>query len=138
MIRSPFLKTIKKHRNNNISNIRITWDHHELSPFLLPCPVELPKLPESIKTVPKSSPICPQALQMVGKLSRKHPPRPLPDVHKRFRRAPSRSRTIRKVCTFPPPPTHLHPKTMASSPRSKVPGQKSRVRGKVGGPPKGL
>ena len=55
-----------------------TWDHDVLLSFLLPCPVEDPRLPESIKTTPKTSHICPQALQMVAKLS----PTPPLDVPK--------------------------------------------------------
>ena len=82
------------------------------------------------QNLPQTSPGVPKCIQAT--------PRPLPDVHRRFPRAPPRSRSIRKIRTFPPTPTHLHPKTMVSSPKSKVPGQKSRVHDRVGGPLKGL
>ena len=51
-------------------------------------------------------------------------PRPLPDFDRRFPRAPSRSRTIKKLWIFFPPPTHLH-----HGPRLEGQGQRSQVRG---------
>ena len=104
-----------------------------LSYVLSPCPVELPRLPESIKTVPETSPMSPQALQMVARPSPKSP-QTSQNVSKQpqdisqtstgaFQEFPQGPETLKSDADS----LHLRP-TCTQRPWSAVQGQRSQVR----------